>query len=106
MAVYGVSKKMELGYVLEEQLNMFVGEFVKRQQKGMENFWVLESAIPEKLNEVIVTNNLDLIIRSMETGPKIAQKYIERPLLYKGRKIDFQFLVLIKKVACHCFNKK
>jgi tubulin--tyrosine ligase-like protein 12 len=45
-----------------------------------------------------VSNNLDQIVRLYETGPKIAQKYIERPITFKGRKIDLRYVVLLKSV--------
>mmetsp|Transcript_10271 Transcript_10271/g.15620 ORF Transcript_10271/g.15620 Transcript_10271/m.15620 type:complete len:213 (-) Transcript_10271:50-688(-) len=45
-----------------------------------------------------VTNNVDLVLRLMETGPKIAQKYIERPITFNNRKIDLRYVVLIKSL--------
>ena len=34
----------------------------------------------------------------VETGPKIAQKYIHNTLTYKGKKFDMRFVVLLKSV--------
>lgn len=45
-----------------------------------------------------VTNNCDQIVRLVETGPKIAQKYIDRPITFKGRKIDLRYVVLLKSL--------
>jgi tubulin--tyrosine ligase-like protein 12 len=33
-----------------------------------------------------------------DCGPKIAQKYIERPITFKGRKIDLRYVVLLRSV--------
>ena len=49
--------------------------------------------------DMIVTNNLDQIIRNVETGPKICQKYLNKPLLFKNKKFDLRFIILLKKVV-------
>lgn len=48
--------------------------------------------------DTIVTNNLDLIVRMVETGPKIAQKYIENPCTLGRKKYDLRFVALLKSV--------
>lgn len=49
--------------------------------------------------DTVVTNNLDLIIRLLETGPKIAQKYIQRPLRLRNKKVDFRFIVGLRSLV-------
>lgn len=49
--------------------------------------------------DMIITDNLPLIIRNMETGPKIAQKYISKPVLRRGRKVDLRYILLVKSIT-------
>lgn len=48
--------------------------------------------------DMIITDNLSIIIKNMETGPKIAQKYITRPVLRQGRKVDLRYILVVKSV--------
>jgi len=92
---FGYWQNIEDTYLLPKQLNAFVGEYYVQQQKGIANFWIL---FVERVNP-IVTNNLDMILRAVELDKEIiAQKYIEHPLLYNKRKIDFQFIVLLRGI--------
>ena len=48
--------------------------------------------------DMIITDNLSLIVKAMETGPKIAQKYISKPVLRRGRKVDLRYILLVKSM--------
>jgi tubulin--tyrosine ligase-like protein 12 len=45
-----------------------------------------------------ISQNLQQLIRISETDSVIFQKYIDRPLLFRDRKFDLRFIVLLKSV--------
>jgi tubulin--tyrosine ligase-like protein 12 len=49
--------------------------------------------------DMIITDNISNIIKSMETGPKIAQKYISQPVLREGRKVDLRYILLVRSIS-------
>jgi tubulin--tyrosine ligase-like protein 12 len=55
-----------------------------------------------------VTTNLDAIVRMVETGPKIAQKYIYNPCTLNGKKFDLRFVAILKSVLpleCYVYDE-
>lgn len=48
--------------------------------------------------DIWVTNNVEQISRLVETGPRIAQKYIDRPITFNGCKIDMRYVVVLKSL--------
>jgi tubulin--tyrosine ligase-like protein 12 len=48
--------------------------------------------------DMLVSDNLDILIRNMETGPKLVQKYITQPVKRLNRKIDLRYIVLVRSI--------
>lgn len=88
-----------LTFDLNHEFPAFMGEFLNRQESGEDNHWILKPTNMTRGIDCQVTNSLDFVIRSIETGPKIVQKYIDRPFLMDGKKIDLRFIVLLRSAS-------
>ena len=98
-SVLGDTSFLMRTYDLEQELAVFIGDYQQRQREGKDNLWILKPPNMARSMDMIITDQLPLIIRAMETGPKLAQKYIEKPVLRRGMKVDFRYMVLVKSVV-------
>ncbi|KAG5347953.1 TTL12 protein, partial [Acromyrmex charruanus] len=90
-------------YNLSTELVQFVAYFMQRANKDMDNHWICKPWNLARGLDTHITNNLYYILRLPCTGPKIVQKYIERPVLYNRSdinqvKFDVRYVVLLKSV--------
>ena len=74
--VFGNTPFLMRTYNLEKNLAEFIGDYKRRENKGEDNLWILKPPNMARSMDMMITDNLSLIIKAMETGPKIAQKYI------------------------------
>lgn len=91
-------------YNLKTELLEFVSYYQHRKQANIDNHWIIKPWNLARGLDMHITNSIEEIMRLQPTGPKIAQKYIENPVLFyrsdiNGKvKFDVRYVILLKSV--------
>eukprot|EP01112_Ceratiomyxa_fruticulosa_P010846 TRINITY_DN2885_c0_g1_i4.p1 TRINITY_DN2885_c0_g1~~TRINITY_DN2885_c0_g1_i4.p1 ORF type:complete len:608 (+),score=121.83 TRINITY_DN2885_c0_g1_i4:726-2549(+) len=94
--VWGLTDWIPITYNMETHLAELLGDIFLRQSKNEDHTFILK---PWNLSRGIghtITNSTTCLLRNMETGPRIASKYLENPALYNGLKYDLRYMVALK----------
>lgn len=100
----GSPKWLPVSFNLNTELDKFVSYFQHREEKGLDNVWILKPWNLSNSADITISNNINQIIRFSESGPKIACKYISdtvtihRADIKSDVKVDFRFLVFMASV--------
>lgn len=68
---------------LSTELIQFVAYYQRREEQGLDNHWICKPWNLARGLDTHVTRDLFHILRLPATGPKIAQKYVENPVLFE-----------------------
>ncbi|PIO61282.1 hypothetical protein TELCIR_17201 [Teladorsagia circumcincta] len=84
-----------------------------REYEGLENIWIIKPWNLARGMDMFVSDDIRQIIRLTESGPKIACKYIEHPVLFPRTdnhcmvKFDLRYIVFVNQVRplrAHVYN--
>lgn len=80
-----------------------VAYYMKRKNAGLDNHWICKPFNLARGLDTHITNNIDFLCRLPLTGPKIAQKYIDDPVLFERQdvgkvKFDIRYVILLNSV--------
>eukprot|EP01107_Rhizomastix_libera_P000963 TRINITY_DN11799_c0_g1_i2.p1 TRINITY_DN11799_c0_g1~~TRINITY_DN11799_c0_g1_i2.p1 ORF type:complete len:1030 (-),score=262.54 TRINITY_DN11799_c0_g1_i2:30-3119(-) len=84
---------------LDTQLPLFASEFLLKREGSInpKNHWIVKPwNLSRGLNIHISRTFSQCALLGKDEGCRVACEYIERPLLFKGRKFDIRFIILVR----------
>ena len=95
---FGINNILGLSYDMRTELAEIIDNFYYNEEKGYENTWILKPINMSRSMDMLITDNIKEIIRAVETGPKICQKYFSNPFLMNNKKFDLRFIIAVKSL--------
>jgi len=92
---------LPITFNLKTEVTQFVAFYLAQKEKGLNNYWIVKPWNLARSMDTHVTDNLDFILRLAVSGPKIVQKYIDRPVLFRrielntSVKFDVRYIILL-----------
>ena len=88
---------------LKTEIKEFVSYYQKREAEGLDNHWIIKPWNLARALDTQVCSSLSHILRLPFSGPKIAQKYLHNPVLFRrpeigAVKFDIRYIILLKSV--------
>ena len=61
----------------------------------MDNIWIMKRYRGRQSMDYPITDNLSCALRHLDSAPRLACKYVSSPSLWKGRKYDLRYYVIV-----------
>lgn len=90
-------------YNMKTELPKLVANYMQRKKNGLDSHWICKPYNLARGLDTYISDTLDFLCRLPLTGPKIAQKYIENPVLFDRPevglvKFDIRYVIILKSV--------
>ena len=69
-----------------------------KEDEICDNIWIMKRYRGRQSMDYPITSNLSCALRHLESSPRLACKYISNPSLFKTRKYDLRFYVIIQSL--------
>ncbi|KAF4526216.1 hypothetical protein B566_EDAN001901 [Ephemera danica] len=88
---------------MKTELPQFVSYYERREAHGNDNIWICKPWNLARGLDTHISRNLNFMLRLPFSGPKIAQKYAENPVLFHRPgighvKFDVRYVIILKSV--------
>ena len=98
---------------MKTELDKFVSYFQSRQEKGLDNHWIVKPWNLARALDTHVSKSLPHILKQVITGPKIVQKYLHDPVCFERPEIgqvkfDIRYIILLrstKPLKVYAYNR-
>ena len=80
-------------------LDALLGAHEEAVQEGRQPLWIMKPWNSGRSLGITVAATPQAVAAAVRAGPKVAQQYIARPALYRGRKFDVRVLVAVTSFA-------
>ncbi|RNF18024.1 putative tubulin tyrosine ligase [Trypanosoma conorhini] len=117
---YGYVDWFQVSYDTTSQLREFIGDFMVRQAQlrgtapdGVvtpddisflrssdgTNIWITKPVNLARSIDMTISSNLNALLKTIETGPKVVCKYLANTATLRCRKFDLRFIVAVRSFA-------
>lgn len=96
--LYGIPEWLPKSIDSKREFKEFLGEYLHKKTYAAKNFWIAKPTNLARSMNMVISDNLDNLIRVAETGPYIFSEYVDAPLRYKGAKFEMRFYVMVRSI--------
>jgi Tubulin-tyrosine ligase family len=101
---YRICSEKNVSGSLRNELAAFVGHYSSLSANASANVWIVKPATLSRSRDIFVSDRLDALLAACEACVRrglvcVAQRYVTKPLLFRGHKFDLRLLVAVRSLS-------